>query len=148
MTLTFTQLKTIREFCAGLTSDPDWREVAQRLEANDADFEVDGVRFINTDYIDRIQQDELSSDLYCLGCFNASFVASVTGIDQDVIEAMQKAEAYEAVGKLIISLDKLGELQEECASADGYGHYFNSYDSSEQELRVGAELFHVFDNRR
>lgn len=141
------ELRTIREFCDGLTSTPDWRETVGHIVDGDSDFEVDGVRFINSDSIDEIQQDEISSDLYCLGCFNDWFIADVTGIDVDVIQAMQKAEAFEAIGKLIISLGKLQELQSEYASADGYGHHFNSYDGNEEELLVDGRLFHVFDNR-
>lgn len=138
--------KTIKNFCANLFSTPDWREVIGNIEAGEVDFTVDDVRFINSADIDRIQQDELSSDEYILGCFNADFLSSVLDIDQDVIAAMQKAEAFEAVGKLIISLGKLEELQEYYASADGYGHHFNRYDFGEEELRVNGETFHVFDN--
>jgi hypothetical protein len=59
---------------------------------------------------------------------------------------MQKAEAYEAIGKLIISLCKLPELQEAYASADGYGHHFNSYDFEEKEITVDGLTYYVFDN--
>ena len=143
----YSQVKAIRNFCDSLDSSPDYREVLQNILNGSEDFEVDSVRFINSDSIDQIQQDELSNDLYCLGCFNDWFIADVTGIDTDVIEAMQKAEAYEAVGKLIISLGKLAELQEAYASADGYGHHFNYYDGAEEEFRINGETFHVFDNR-
>lgn len=143
----YSELKNIRKFCENLTSTPDWREVTQAIVDGSSDFEVDGVRFINSDSIDEIQQSEISSDLYCLGCFNDWFIADILGIDVDVIEAMQKAEAFEAIGKLIISMGKLSELQEAYASADGYGHHFNHYDGNEEELRVDGRLFHVFDNR-
>ena len=143
----YSELKTIKNFCESLTSAPDWREVVAEIGAGSADFEVDNVRFINSADIDRVQQEELSNDEYILGCFNAWFIADVPDIDQDVIEAMQKVEAYEAVGKLIISLGKLAELQAAYASADGYGHHFNHYDGNEEELSVNGETFHVFDNR-
>lgn len=152
--LQFSTLKSIRAFCESLHSTPDWKEVTRTIldESSDwhntsIDFTVDGVRFIDSENIDEIQQEELASDLYCLGCFNDWFIAEITGIDVDVIEAMQKAEAFEAIGKLIISLGKLPELQAAYASADGYGHHFNGYDFSEEELRVDGRLFHVFDNR-
>ena len=143
----YSELKTIRAFCNELTSTPDWREVAQNIEEGEVDFTVDNVRFINSDDIDKIQQDELSWDEYALGCFNAWFLADVTGIDCDVFEAMQKAEAFEAIGKLIISMGKLEDLQQAYASTDGYGHHFNGYDFSEDELRVNGEMFYVFDCR-
>ena len=75
--------------------DLDTREIVANILADDRDFEVDGYRFIHMNDIDDVQQDELSSDEYILGCFNAWFLADVLGIDTDVIEAMQKAEAYE-----------------------------------------------------
>lgn len=144
--MNYSECKAIKNFCADLFSTPDWREVVAEIENGAADFEVDGVRFINSADIDRIQCEELSNDVYCLGCFNAWFIADVLGIDQDVIEAMQKAEAFEAIGKLIISLDKLEELQAAYVSADGYGQYFNHYDGGEEELAIDGESFHVFDN--
>lgn len=142
----FTECKKIKQFCADLFSTPDWREVVAEIETGAADFEVGGVRFINSSDIDRIQCEELESDEYILGCFNAWFIADVLDIDTDVIEAMQKAEAYEAIGKLIISLGKLEELQQAYASADGYGHHFNSYNFGEEELSVDGLTYHVFDN--
>ena len=142
----YSELKTIKNFCNNLSSSPDWREVVAEIESGNADFEVNNVRFINSSDIDHIQCEELGNDEYILGCFNAWFIADVLGIDQDVIEAMQKVEAYEAVGKLIISLGKLEELQAAYASADGYGHHFNSYDFGDEELSVNGELYHVFDN--
>lgn len=142
----YSELKQIKQFCDDLFSTPDWREVVENIQDGEADFEVDGVRFINSGSIDQVMQDELESDLYCLGCFNAWFIADVTGIDQEAIEELQKAEAYTAIGKLIVSMGKLEELQGEYAWQDGYGHHFNSYDFSEEELTVNGETFHVFDN--
>lgn len=143
----YSDIKQIRNFCNDLFSTPDWREVVGNIENEETDFEVDNVRFINSDNIDQIQEDELGSDDYILGCFNASFLSGILEIDQDVIEAMQKAEAFEVVGKLIKSLGKLGEVQQEYASADGYGHHFNSYNFGMEEIKVGGQLFYVFDNR-
>lgn len=143
----YSQIKDLKAFCQSLVSDPDWKEVLQNILDEEQDFEVDNVRFIDSDAIDKIQQDEMESDLYMLGCFNAWFTANCIGIDQDVIEAMQKAEAYEAIGKLIISLGKLEEMQAEYASADGYGAHFNRYDGNEGELQINGKRYYVFDNR-
>ena len=112
----------IRELCDNAAIDEN------------ADFEVDNYRFIKENSIDKIQQDELSSDEYTLGCFNAWFLADVLNIDIDVIEAMQKSEAYDVIGELVLSMGKLDELQKAYASADGYGHYFSSYDFSEDQV--------------
>lgn len=142
----FSECKAIKSFCVNLHSEPAWFEVAQNIIDDTDDFEVDNVRFIRTDCIDSILVEELGNDDYMLGCFNAWFIADVTGIDTDVIEVMQKAEAFEAIGKLIKSLGKLEGLASAYVSADGYGHHFNIYDGCEDELRVAGTIYHVFDN--
>lgn len=114
---------------------------------NEDDFTIGKYRFISESAIDKIMQDELGSDEYVLGCFNSWFLASVLGIDEDVITEMQKCEAFTAIGKLVLSMDKLGELQEAYASADGYGHHFNSWDGSEDYLEFkdpSLYNYHVF----
>ena len=120
----------------------DVREVLENIRDEESDFCVDSYRFIRSDSIDEIMQEELSADDYMLGCFNAWFIADILDIDTEVIEAMQEAEAFAAIGKLVHSLDKLEELQKAYASADGYGHHFNNWDGSENE--VGE--YYVFPN--
>jgi len=145
--MNYSQIKQIKAFCKSLNSDPSFRYVVTSLVAEEKDFTVDGVRFINDSSIDAIQQDELSDDLYMLGCFSDWFLADVLDLDIDVIKALQKAEAFEAIGKMILSMGKIQKLQERYSSYDGYGHYFNRYDGNEEELRFHSETYHVFDNR-
>ena len=117
-----------------------YSDVIAAIHDEETDFEVDNYRFIADSEIDEVMESELEGDEYILGCFNAWFLADVLGVDTDVIEAMQKAEAYEAIGKLVISMGKTSELQQAYASADGYGHHFNSWDGSDDE--IGS--YHVF----
>jgi len=143
----FSALKEVKEFTEyTLHSQPDWREVVENIEAKWDDFEVDNVRFIKDSEIDRILAEELENDLYCLGCFTAWFIADFTGIDLDVIEALQDAEAYEALGNLIIKSCDLEYFASAYASVDGYGHHFNRYDGGEEELNVNGVTYLVFDN--
>jgi len=113
----------------------DVREMLEKLFDGEKDFEVDDYRFIQEDSIDSIMLEELSNDEFILGCFNASFLASTIEIDYDVIKSCQDCEAYEAIGKLIKSLDKLEEVQEAYVEADGYGHHFSSYDGVEHTIK-------------
>lgn len=112
----------------------DVREFLENVSDGERDFTVNDYRFIREDAIDEVMQEELASDEYLLGCFNAWFLSDILGISQDVIEAMQKAEAFDAIGKLVIDLDKLEQLQTAYASADGYGHHFNTWDGSEDQI--------------
>jgi len=115
----------------------EWDEMVEatnEMADESSDFEVGDYRFIRNEDIDEIMQDELSNDEYILGCFKDYFLCSVLSIDVDVIQAMQKAEAFEAIGKLVLSLDKIEELQEEYVSTDGYGHHFSHYDGHDIEL--------------
>ena len=133
--------KELETFLESLHSQPDLEEVLDRMSSGDDDFEVDGVRFIHRDAIDRIQREELSNDTYILGCFNAHFLADYLPLDSDTIEAMQEKELHEAIGEL--ALKHIEEIQQGYCGADGYGHHFNHYDFSEEEH--GA--YYVFDNR-
>jgi hypothetical protein len=143
----FSQIKAVKDFCLGLMSEPCWREVVENVTSGETDFEVDNVRFISADTIDEVLAGELAGDEYVLGCFNASFIAGVTGWPIALIEAAQKDEAYQALGEAIIKEGYTEEMAKQYASADGYGHHFNSYDGSEEELDINGTDFYVFDNR-
>ena len=143
----YSQVKAIKAFTEyTLHSQPDWREVVTELAAGSSDFWSDGVRFIRYSEIDKILAEELESEPYILGCFTAWFIADATDLDLDVIEALQDAEAFEALGKLIIKSCNMVDFAQDYASADGYGHHFNSYDFSEEELTVNGVTYLVFDN--
>lgn len=114
-------------------------ELIEKIESeDDTDFELAGARIIHRDFIDKVQQDELLADLYVLGCFNANFLADYLPISQSAIVAIQKAEAFEALGE--ICKNYIEEIQEGYAAADGYGHHFNRYDFSEIE----TDHYYVF----
>ena len=143
----YSQIKALKNLCNNLDSQPCYREVIELINNDDNNFEVDNVRFIKESDILEILANELESDLYLLGCFNAEFLSGVIDIEQDVIEAMQEVEAYEAVGKLIISLGKVEAVAEMYSDLDGYGHHFNGYDFSMEEIKINDELYYIFDNR-
>ncbi len=108
------------------------------------DFEYGNCRFISDLEIDNAIRDELT-DPYMLGCFNAWFLASILGIPTESVEAIQKAEQFEALGHMVLAdPDKLKELQEAYVSADGYGHHFASYDGNEAEIWTNDTFWHVF----
>lgn len=143
-------IRTIKNFCEDLTSQPNWREVVGNINNNESDFEVDNVRFIADDSILSVMVDEIFSDEYCLGCFNADFISENSNLNYELVQACQESQAYEAIGKALndtLDQDEKAAFCEAYASADGYGHHFNHYDFSEDEINVNSVLYHVFDNR-
>lgn len=143
--LTFRRLRQIVTVCEDLGVNT--REVVENIENEDENFEVDNYRFISKSSIDKIQQDELSSDPYILGCFNDWFLADNTDLSLDIIKALQAADKYEAIGQHIIDNDLIETIQSEYASADGYGHHFAAYDGNtiEDLLNLDSETgYYIF----
>ena len=132
------ELKELKDF--GFEKD-ELKEIYTEAQGND-NFEIGNYRFISDDRIDKIQQDELKDDLYMLGCFNAWFIADILEMDTEIIETLQKSEAFEGIGKML--LPHIDELQEKYSSMDGYGHHFNHYDGCENEFDLNGKLYHCF----
>jgi hypothetical protein len=106
------------------------KETLEKMKTLEPDFMVGDFRFIHQDDIDDIMREEMLSDKYVLGCYRAWFIADVTGLDIDIVEKGQKAENYVLLGELVAeNIDKAQELASE---TDGYGHFFNMYDGSEE----------------
>lgn len=131
--LKLSECREIYNFCD--SESIDFRQVIENITDNKSDFEVDDYRFIHTGYIDDIMKEELSSDPYIVGCFNAWFLADILGTTKEAIETMQKSDAFEGIGLMITSNDDyMDELVQNYISYDGYGHHFASYDGNEHEV--------------
>lgn len=131
--------KQVEEFAGG-----EWREMFEAFKNGETDFEVNGYRFIYEDNIDEIMGDELSSDPYILGCFNASFIAAVTGLPEAIIKAAQDGEEHEAIGQWLIDEGHVydssgpahyGGIVANYVQSDGYGHHFATYDGEEHFIK-------------
>ena len=134
------QLRDVKNLSNEL--DIDFRELTEQITDENGDFEIDNYRFIKVSEIDTIQQDELKSDLYILGCFNADFIEDNTNIPYNAIVALQKADAYESLGELM--LDDIETLQSEYVRMDGYGHHFGRYDGNEYEITLNDVEYYYF----
>ena len=133
-------LRIVKELSNEL--DLDFRELAKQVIDKSDDFELDNYRFIKSSEIDTIQQDELKNDLYILGCFTDWFIADNTNLSLKVVQALQKAEAFEELGELMV--DDIETIQEEYARLDGYGHHFNHYDGNEWEVNLNGIDYYYF----
>ena len=134
------QLRDVKELSNEL--DIDFRELTEQITDENDDFEIDNYRFIKVSEIDTIQQDELKSDLYILGCFNADFIEDNTNLSLKVIQALQKAEAFEELGELIV--DDIETIQSEYVRMDGYGQHFGRYDGNEHETVLNNVEYYYF----
>ena len=140
MNTNYSNLKAIIEF--SLQNSIDFKETINNIINENNDFEVDNYRFIHEDSIDEIQCEELKSDTYILGCFNADFLADIINIPYKAIIALQKAECYSELGE--ICEDYISEIQQEYSRLDGYGHHFAHYDSNTIEDILSISGYYVF----
>ena len=143
--MTLSEIKAFRDFCGNLISAPEWRDCLENILNGETDFEVNNVRFIADSVIDETLADELESDRYILGCFNAEAISEATNWPAVLIKAAQKCEAFEEIGEAMTryQIERLAEIY---SSADGYWHHFNGYDFGEEEIEINGETYHVFDN--
>ena len=132
----------IMEFCQynGIDSD----EVIELIDGDDVDFEVDNYRFIHKDVIDDVMCREMESDPYILGCYNAWFIAENTDLSIDIVEALQEADKFDAIGQHIIDNDFVEAMQQSSVSYDGYGLHFAGYDGYEIEDLLNVCGYYVF----
>ena len=140
MNTNYSNLKTIIEFCN--ENSIDFKEVINNIVNEEPDFEIDNYRFIHEDDIDEIQCDELKSDTYILGCFNADFLDGIINMPYKAIIALQKADCYSELGE--ICLDYIDEIQQEYSRLDGYGHHFAHYDSNTIQDILSISGYYVF----
>lgn len=134
------QLRDVKNLSNEL--DIDFRELTEQITDENDDFEIDNYRFIKVSEIDTIQQDELKSDLYSLGCFTDWFIADNTDLSLKVVQALQNAEAFEELGELIV--DDIETIQSEYSRFDGYGHHFGRYDGNEYEITLNDVDYYYF----
>ena len=141
----YSEIKQVKDFCESLFRTPDWRQVLEAVLNGETDFEVNEVRFITSDTIQEVLEDELAADEYLLGCFTASAISEATDWPIALIEAAQKGEQFEAIGKAMTG-EHIAALADLYAHYDGYGHHFNHWDGSEEEVTINGIDFYVFDN--
>ena len=127
---TIKQIREIRSVIDAL--DIDWREFIREARECD-DFELDGYRFIREAAIDDIVVGQYEDDAYILGCFNDWFIADNSSLSLDIVQALQSAEKFEAIGQHLIDSGEARDMILEACRIDGYGHMLDSYDGDTNE---------------
>ena len=81
-----------------------------------------------------------------LWAFNASWLSSMTGLNQEVFESLQDQceSANPAVLALIKSTCGLEKFIEESVSCDGAGHFLAQYDHNEEEIDVNNIYYYIY----
>lgn len=100
------------------------------------DYDEDGDHLVLTDD----EADEKAGEYIAdsLWAFNPSFLAGVTGVDQEVFEAIAANDRCEGNNEAIRRLvgDDYERLVEQAIGADGRGHFLNTYDGHEHEINL------------
>jgi len=124
----------------------DIREMIEHLRSTDGhrqDWTGERYRVIHEDDALEILEEELKNDEYVLGCFNASFIAGITGVPVELVQAAQDGEKFDVIGKWLIDADHVGDMAEQYAHADGFGHHFAHYDGDTDEQAGGWLVFKI-----
>jgi len=140
-TLNFTELKNIISIANHYGIDK--KELFENIENEIEDFEVENYRFILESEAESIALDMYKYDEYMLGCFNDWFISDNCDIKLNVVQALQKAEAFTELGELMLD-NGIENLISEYCRLDGYGHVFGSYDGNNDEVTINDNLYIVF----
>jgi 5-formaminoimidazole-4-carboxamide-1-beta-D-ribofuranosyl 5'-monophosphate synthetase len=80
-----------------------------------------------------------------LWAFTPNFLASATGIDLEVFEAIQGNGRYESNNDAILRLvDDEDALVEEAIRWDGRGHFLSHYDGKEDSETVNGVVYFIY----
>jgi len=108
---------------------------------------VDGPRgeylVLDDDEADAVCKEYIEDSLWA---FRPSFLASETGIDQTVFEALaDKCEgANDAVRSIIDRTNGIDSFVESAIGVNGRGHFLNHYDGEENEIFVDGAKYYVY----
>ena len=116
---------------------------------DDGDF--DEYRVLTDEEADELAYDCIMDSLWA---FSSSFLAGETGVDEEVFVALANNGKCESNNDAIVSLIKQGNIQpqhdplqgfvDSAVSVDGRGHFINSYDGNEYEVKVGRKTFYIY----
>lgn len=83
-----------------------------------------------------------------LWAFNPSFLASETGLDEEIFKAIADngkcEDNNDMIYNTIVKLGNMDEFIQAAISADGRGHFLNTYDGNENEETVNGETFFIY----
>jgi hypothetical protein len=81
-----------------------------------------------------------------LRAFNASFILSHSKVDMDekYLSNMQR-ELCEGANDLVKSMiNDIDHFVEDAIKSDGRGHFLNTYDGEEHEIKIGKKYYYIY----
>lgn len=116
----------------------DIDEIIENLINNADDFVVGRYRYIKQSKIDEIMLQEFKDNPELLGYFKPCAISDAMpgNIDPDIIEKIQKTLEHNLGVFLAEFPNYIENIVETYVRYDGYGHYFNLYDFSEEEITM------------
>lgn len=113
----------------------DWcADNLTEIKETDSDGEKDNYLILTDEEADEKCAEYIKDSLWA---FNPSFLSGETGIDISVFEAIQSNGKCEDNNDAIEScIDDMDSFIESAISADGRGHFMNTYDGNENEETV------------
>jgi hypothetical protein len=94
------------------------------------------------------QADEIAAEYIrdSLWAFNADFLASKTGIPEEMFRAVQERseDANDAVLRCIEKTCGLDDFVDDAIAADGRAHFLNHYDGTEEEQEVFGTTYYIY----
>ena len=115
------------------------------VDEMEADDEICGYICLTDEEADEKAAEYIKESLWA---FNASFLSEQTGLDAEIFEAIQANGKCEDNNDTIYNtINKLGDMEDfiqAAISADGRGHFMNTYDGREDEETVNGETFYIY----
>lgn len=108
----------------------------------DGDEEVNGYIVLTDEEADEKAKEYILDTVWA---FNASFLSDVTQIDEEAFKAIQENGRCESNNKAILSMiNDEDDFVYQAISADGRGHFMNSYDGCENEETVNGTTYYIY----
>ena len=120
------------------------KAICKLYDLKPTEIDFDNYLILTDDEADESVAEHIQDSLWA---FKPSFLASVTGVDESVFQAIQTNNKCEdnnyAIRAIVVSTCGLDELIEEAVKWDGRGHFLSLYDGEENELPGGLYIYRI-----
>ena len=112
------------------------------------EYEIDGIDYLvltEEEAFEKVKEYVENT----LWAFSPTFLSSVTGVDENIFEALQDSDRCEGINKAIKSIldatnTSIEEVAEEAIKWDGRGHFLDRYSGEEIEVYADGEFYYCY----